>query len=192
MKIKDEEHSLTESDIKIADINFAFNNREMLLLLNKRYDYLCKAKFDKVEQIENEITRVKNEKYSQLVVPNTFYCTFMEGKGQAAALQVDDGKLDIDGVELEIKEAVNPSDIIWLNRGVSKREWQLRLVIAIIIVLVTSIGVYVFFSFEMGLQIYIKLRQSPPGVMCNQLYSVYDDANLQYLASIEYFYLEKE
>ena len=81
MKIKDEEHSLTESDIKIADINFAFNNREMLLLLNKRYDYLCKAKFDKVEQIENEITRVKDEKYSQLVVPNTFYCTFMEGKG---------------------------------------------------------------------------------------------------------------
>ena len=59
----------------------------MLLLLKQRYDLLCKAKFDDVVEIERKLTEVKNENFEQLIVPNTFYCTFLEGKGQQAALE---------------------------------------------------------------------------------------------------------
>lgn len=39
---------------------FSFCNREMLLLLNKRYKYLCEAKFEKAEKIEAKLTATKN------------------------------------------------------------------------------------------------------------------------------------
>ena len=51
------------------------------MLLKKRYDYLCQAKFDKVKDVENKLTMVKNEHFEKIIVPNTYYCTFMEGKG---------------------------------------------------------------------------------------------------------------
>ena len=35
----------------------------MLRLLKKRYEYLCKAKFDKAEAIEERMTTLKNDKY---------------------------------------------------------------------------------------------------------------------------------
>ena len=77
-----EKGGISEKDSKIADIVFAFNNRDALVLLRKRYEYLCKAQFEKAEKIEDKLTQLKNEKYCELVVPNTFFCTFMEGKAQ--------------------------------------------------------------------------------------------------------------
>ena len=73
---------LNREQSRVADIAFAFHNREMLVLLKKRYEYLCKAKFEKAEKVEEQLTKIKNEKFDQLIVPNTFYCTFMEGLGQ--------------------------------------------------------------------------------------------------------------
>ena len=51
----------------------------MLVLLNKRYNYLCSAKFGKAEKIEEQLTKIKNEEYDDLVVPNYYFCTFKEG-----------------------------------------------------------------------------------------------------------------
>jgi len=48
-------------DSRVADMTFAFNNREMLKLLKQRYEYLCHAKFDKAEAIESKLTYMKNE-----------------------------------------------------------------------------------------------------------------------------------
>lgn len=53
----------------------------MLKRLTKRYDYLCKAKFDEAREVEEDLTRIKNEHYADITVPNSFYCTFMEGVG---------------------------------------------------------------------------------------------------------------
>ena len=50
-----EQNSSTQLDraqSRVADIAFAFDNREMLVLLKKRYEYLCKAKFEKAERVE--------------------------------------------------------------------------------------------------------------------------------------------
>ena len=45
---------------KIADISFAFNNREMLILLEKRNKYLSKADFNEVKKVEQQLTALKN------------------------------------------------------------------------------------------------------------------------------------
>ena len=51
------------------------------MLLCKRYKYMRDANFEKAQQVENRLTELKNTHYDQLIVPNTFYCTFMEGIG---------------------------------------------------------------------------------------------------------------
>lgn len=76
------EKGLSKEESRIADIAFAFDNREMLKLLQKRYKYLCSAKFEQAEGVEKQMTELKNKDYDKLIVPNTFFCTFMEGKGQ--------------------------------------------------------------------------------------------------------------
>lgn len=45
------ETKLSREHSKVADMVFAFNNRKMLINLNKRYKYLCSAKFEKAEKI---------------------------------------------------------------------------------------------------------------------------------------------
>jgi len=66
---------------RIADLVFAFNNGVMLRLLKKRASLLNNAKFEKARAVELEMTKIKNEKYAQLVQPIYFYCTFMRSVG---------------------------------------------------------------------------------------------------------------
>ncbi len=59
-KQKHPNDKLEAEKYKIADISFAFNNREMLILLAKRNKYLSKADFEKVKKVEQEMTDLKN------------------------------------------------------------------------------------------------------------------------------------
>ena len=61
--LQERDHTLSKKDTQVADIVFAFDNSVMLRLLKKRYEYLCKAKFEKAEAIEEKLTTLKNEKY---------------------------------------------------------------------------------------------------------------------------------
>ena len=70
------------------------------------------------------MTQIINEKYEEFVMPTKFYCTFMEGVGQKKALEL--GHLQCDDKEIVLKKAKSPSDIIWLNRGLSKGKKRCR------------------------------------------------------------------
>ena len=72
------EQGLSQEQSRVADIVFAFNNREMLKLLMKRGKYLSNANMDKAEAVEKEMTILKNQKFDELIVPNHFFCTFLE------------------------------------------------------------------------------------------------------------------
>ena len=37
---------------------------------------LKQAQFEEAEEIERQLTQLKNEKIDELIVPNTFYCQF--------------------------------------------------------------------------------------------------------------------
>jgi len=70
------------------------------------------------------MTQIINEKYEEFVMPTKFYCTFMEGVGQKKALEL--GHLQCNDKEIVLKKAKSPSDIIWLNRGLSKGKQRCR------------------------------------------------------------------
>ena len=58
------------------------------------------------------------------------------------------------------------------------------------VILVTTIVAFYLFSVETNAKIYIKYRASPPGVDCDALYRTYDMYELQFMAGLEYIYME--
>ena len=48
----------------------------MLELLIKRGKYLNNANMEKAEKVEKQMTKLKDEKYEELIIPNSFFCTF--------------------------------------------------------------------------------------------------------------------
>lgn len=75
-KTLEEKCGLSFEESKVADIVFAFNNRRMLELLIKRGKYLNNANMEKAEKVEKQMTKLKDEKYEELIIPNSFFCTF--------------------------------------------------------------------------------------------------------------------
>ena len=67
----------------------------------------------------------------------------MEGFGQQAALKIKE--IDCDGHQIKLRECKSPSDILWLNRGVS-RSYQL-LGGLFVILIICSVVVLVYFVF---------------------------------------------
>ena len=61
---------------KVADLQLAFDNAELLRMLELRANYLKAANFDKANELEGKLTELKNEKFEKFMRPNTFYVTF--------------------------------------------------------------------------------------------------------------------
>ena len=74
-----------------------------------------------------------------------------------------------EGYKLKFKEAKNPSNILWMNMGVSRREQVIRGLIVALIILFIVVAVYFMFTIEVSFQIYISYKGNPPGVNCNAL-----------------------
>ena len=68
--------NLPKKFCKIADIEFVFENSNMLFLLEKRANALKKAKFELAEQIEDELTKEKNNNFDEITRPRLFFVTF--------------------------------------------------------------------------------------------------------------------
>ena len=162
----------------------------MLELLQKRYKYLCDAKFDKAEKVEKQLTKLKDDPnhYAALTTPNTFFCTFTEGEGRRKATSM--GEIDCDdGHKLKIKQAKNPSNILWMNMGVPRKTQIIRGLIVAFIILIIVVIVYCMFTVEVSAEIYISYKGSPPGINCESMIEAETVERAEVLAGLEYAYL---
>ncbi len=98
-------------------------------------------------------------------------------------------KIEVDGFRIPFRNCYGPSDILWLNRGVSKRSQLVRGIIVATIVVVVSLVAYSAFIILLQGQIYIKFRGTPPGVVCSSLESIYTERENQFFAGLEYQYI---
>ena len=98
--------------------------------------------------------------------------------------------MDFDGIKVTIKECKNPSDIIWLNRGVPRKEQLIRGAAVLLIILIVATIIYFLFSLEIAAQMYINYRANPPNVICDELFLAYKERGVKYMAGLEYFYLQ--
>ena len=80
---------LSEEVTKIANIQLGFENGGLLRLLEKRAAALKKANFVKVRDINDEMTKYKDEHFQKLTTPNSAYCTFARAEAFQAVLKHD-------------------------------------------------------------------------------------------------------
>ena len=106
-------------------------------------------------------------------------------------MALEAGKFKIGQFDVKFKDTKSPDDILWLNRGVARNFQVKRAIIVALIILVTTIVAFYLFSVETNAKIYIKYRASPPGVDCDALYRTYDSHEMQFMAGLEYIYLEE-
>ena len=116
--------------VEIAVTTFAFRNHEIINLLKKRGAAIKYEQWDKQAEIEDEINKLKSEKFKELITPCSVFMTFETEEGVNRALNYDDAiEADWDNLghlkkwlgdhEIEIQPASEPSDIIWENRHFS-------------------------------------------------------------------------
>lgn len=89
IEMKRETPSETEnikiSEVKIADIVFAFNNAQLIQLLKVRGGHIAFQRYDKMREVEAQISKLKDEQFSSLVRPVDAFITFEEEDGLIVA-----------------------------------------------------------------------------------------------------------
>lgn len=135
---------------RVADVTFAFNNGKMLKYLAKRAQYLSKTEILKALKVEQKLSELKNKRYEELVTPIYFYCTFMNSEGINEAMDREELTF-LDKYNIKLQVARSPSDLLWLNRDVSKRKARIYgYIIALVAILIVLVCGYLF-STELGL-----------------------------------------
>ena len=109
---------------KIADIEFIFDNSEIMALLQKRANALKKADFSEAEKIEQQMTKVKNENFDDIVRPRLVYVTFMHEEGCEKLEKMRNIKFMDD--DMEFRQAKNPSNFYWENIQIKDKDRNIR------------------------------------------------------------------
>jgi hypothetical protein len=75
------------NEVKIAEIVFSFNNSDLINLLKLRGQHIMYQRFDKMREVEGQISELKNTKFSYLTRPNCALITFEEEDGYLLAIE---------------------------------------------------------------------------------------------------------
>ena len=116
-----------DDDNRVADINFAYYNSWLLDSLRTRGDHIKYQQWDELNKINAEITE-KIRKPDILAELTTPKCAFVTMESETAynnlsAWELEDGtsgKVQLAGFKSSIKEAPEPTNVIWENRDFDK------------------------------------------------------------------------
>lgn len=118
---------MSHTKTKVVDIQFSFNNKELLELLSGRAQALKQVNSQQLEDYELLLDDVKAEQFEQIRTPNTFFCTFEEALASQTLLKLD-RRLKLGMHHIKLTRASHPSDIMWENRGLSSGKRCCRIV----------------------------------------------------------------
>lgn len=170
-----EEEHLIISEVKIADIVFAFNNDKLIKLLKMRGQHIMFQRYDKSAEVEKQIMDYKNSNIDDLIRPVDAFITFEEEDGKIVAEEFEPqynfwgtklmSQKEFLGDELCLVESTEPTNIIWENRhftGFDTFRRSLRALAAIVVLLIISFLV-IYTSKSKGISIskmYPSIKQS--------------------------------
>ena len=119
--------------VKIADIAFAFNNAELIKLLRVRGQHIMYQNYDKMREVEKEISILKEAKYDDLTTPVDAFITFEAEDGFIMAMEFEERKNGsinetkiFMNIPLVLDDAPEPTNIIWENRHLSDEDYLKR------------------------------------------------------------------
>ena len=123
-------HVINDIKVGFANITFAYDNPELLNLLETRGQAVTSGKFDKLPAINKKLQDLKETKSNKLIRPVTAFLTFNTQEGYERALkywgpgsenlfsEYTEAHKFCDTV-IRVKPAPEPSNIIWENRHIT-------------------------------------------------------------------------
>ena len=175
--------SIKITEVKIADIVFAFNNAELIQLLRARGGHIMYQRFDEMRKVEQQISTLKNEKFADLTKPVDAFITFEEEDGSIIGQYYEKQANPADrkwppksflGVDLVLVESTEPTNIIWENRHWTAADYMKRTAIVFVVIfflVLVSFGMIFFCK-----QFSIKINNKYPMVDCDLTRSTYSSA----------------
>jgi hypothetical protein len=168
---------------RVSDINFGYKNAWLLDMLIERGDHIKFKKWDKLNALNKEMTRKMHEDMENLTTP---VCAFVCMESEDAYNHIAPcGKLDILGKESTVKEAVEPTNIIWQNRFFSKTVRAVRMLFIIVAVSTVLFITFLITTYAKGVT-NDTIGKYDDSIKCSELANMYDAETLQKLASDEW------
>lgn len=186
-----------EINQKIAQITFAYENKEVINWLKTRGTYVKGEKWEKVADINKKIFEgIQDEKLlNHMQRPCSIFATFETEEGYERATRYNDlvsktsekniGDLTDDnldnythyekmlGQEIDLQEASEPTDIIWENRQftTNQRRFKRIIVYTIILIMLVCSGAIIYICSTTSR----VLKEKYPVVSCESIAEEYEN-----------------
>ena len=188
-----------EAHVTVANIEFAYNNHELIKLLQQRGLAITYLQFEKVKELDEKITALfKDEKKVEMLTrPVCAFITFEndEGTNEAIAYSMkspwyrrskkhDFEQMTIFNQVPKFKLATEPTNIIWENRHIKGINYGARVFGALLIsAFMLILAFFAIFAFKKA---QIVNQQRWPNVDCESLVDVYGQDKIKLYAGLEY------
>ena len=125
--------SYLSTNVRVADITFSFNNGALIKALQARGTNIAYLQFDKAQQAEQKITELCKD-FDSVTRPTAAFITFESDDATIAAKEYKGDEGAFPGTPFRCKQASEPTDIIWENRGHSTLAYFIRSIFAFTII----------------------------------------------------------
>lgn len=127
-----------------------------------------------------EMTDYKNANFEDLISPKFFFATFHTEYAYHKALEV--ASIDYLGETVKVKQATEPTDIIWEHKHFRRGERTIRWVLVVIIMIGLAFGAFMAIVWLLKRKLLITYLKNPPGVDCSSVTTQDNLSDLQQLA----------
>jgi len=124
-KLNPAPHVINEDkDLKIANINFAYNNSKIIALLIKRGNLIIAGKYSQIKDVNKEIQHILDTERYDVTRPVAAYISFEKQEGYERAQKLwprPKKNMPMNNSNTFLKELINiqaapePSNILWEN-----------------------------------------------------------------------------
>ena len=145
----------------------------MMSLLTKRANALKAGKFERAKEIQQQMTKYKNDNFDAITTPRAFYCTFHTEHAYKEAIAkrdfyfIDEDEKQLDSRPIIINQASEATDILWENRHIRKKYRICRWILIVIVMIVLSIGSFTFIFWLLKRKLLVDYSVRPPGIECD-------------------------
>lgn len=171
--------------IEVAAVSIAYQNGQIIDLLRTRGTHITNGNLKAIPEVDNKINLLFLTQSEKLTTPVTAFVTFTSQEGyercsEFLAARLENGlpnpkmrSLEFLGEDAQIAAAPEPSNVIWENLEVSRKEINKRKCIAGIIVSIFIFCTFLLFTYLKTKSGRNKLKY-PSTVDCDFIYTMFD------------------
>lgn len=173
-----------EDGMYVSDVNFAFRNSWLIDALKSRGDAIKWQNWAELNQINASITEQLHERMEET---NTPVCAFVTIESETAYNYLSGvPEINLFGAHSKVKEAVEPTNVIWENRDFNKLLRYAKM-LAIITAVSIVLGITFMATFKAKDMTNTLIGKYDTSIKCSELRQMYSDEQIKTLAADEWF-----